>query len=224
MQKIRLIVLAAAGLFALYHANAQDSSHYFSLQQALEYGRQHNAQVKNALLDIQLQEQVNREVTGSAYPQISGRAGITDNVKISKIFLPAGSPNFFEGSSTPLTKDTYVSAALFSAPWSGVAGVTLTQLLFDGQVFTGLQARKTLINYKEKAADVTFEQIRLNIAKIYYQLVVSKTQLALIDSNLSFVQKNIHDTKIMYDNGFAENVDIDKLTVTQANLLSQKNR
>src|SRR5690606_26631024 len=51
---------------------------------------------------------------------------------------------------------------------------------------------------------------------------ISKTQLALIDSNLALIEKNIHDTKIMYDNGFAEMLDIDKLKVLQANTQSQK--
>ncbi|MCD2426098.1 TolC family protein [Niabella pedocola] len=224
MQKIRLMVMAIMGLMIAGSGIAQDSTHYFTLQQALEYGQKHNVQVKNALLDISLQQQVNREVTGNAYPQISGRAGITDNVKISKIFLPAGVPNFLSGDSTPLKQDTYVSASLFSAPWSSMAGVSLSQLLFDGQVFTGLQARKTLIDYKAKTSEVTVDQIRQNIAKVYYQLVVSKTQVALIDSNLALVQKNRNDTKIMYDNGFAEKLDIDKLDVQLANLKSQKNQ
>ncbi|SDD13377.1 TolC family protein [Niabella drilacis] len=224
MQKIRLMVMAIMGLMIAGSGNAQDSTHYFTLQQALEYGQQHNVQVKNALLDVNLQEQVNREVTGNALPQINGRAGVTDNVKIPKMFFPKGMDNFFgEKDAPPLAKDTYISN-LFSAPWSGMAGVALSQLLFDGQVFTGLQARKTLIDYKKKASEVTFEQIRLNIAKIYYQLVVSKTQIALIDSNLALVQKNRNDTKIMYDNGFAEKLDIDKLDVQLANLRSQRNQ
>ncbi|MCF3109670.1 TolC family protein [Niabella sp. CC-SYL272] len=224
MQKIRLMVMAIMGLMIAGAGKAQDSTHYFTLQQVLEYGQKHNVQVKNALLDIQLQQQVNREVTGSAYPQISGRAGITDNIKIPKMFFPKGMTNFLAGENAPpLAEDTYISN-LFSAPWSGMAGVSLSQLLFDGQVFTGLQARKTLIDYKAKTSEVTVEQIRQNIAKIYYQLVVSKTQIALIDSNLALVQKNRDDTKIMYDNGFAEKLDIDKLDVQLANLKSQRNQ
>ncbi|MCH5683125.1 TolC family protein [Niabella sp. W65] len=103
-----------------------------------------------------------------------------------------------------------------------MGGVSLSQILFDGQVFTGLQARRTLIDYKEKAAEVTAEQIRAVVAKIYYQLVLSKVQLALLDSNIALLQKNQHDTKIMYDNGFVEKLEIDKLEVQIANVQSQK--
>lgn len=64
------------------------SQHAFSLQQALEYARQHNVQVKNALIDISLQHQVNREVTGRAYPQIFGNVSTTYNPAVATQVIP----------------------------------------------------------------------------------------------------------------------------------------
>ena len=55
----------------LYAQQDTAHEHAFTLQQALDYARKNNMQVKNALIDIQIQQQVNREVTGRAYPQIS---------------------------------------------------------------------------------------------------------------------------------------------------------
>lgn len=187
--------------------------HQFSLQQALDYADKNNAQVKNALLDIKLQEQVNREVTGSAYPQIDGTGQLTYNAKLPTSLVPA---EFFGGQPGEFARLT------FGVKWTSTGGVSLSQLLFDGQVFTGLQARKTLIDFKEKNAEVTKEQIRTNITKIYYQLVVSRRQIALIDSNIALISKLKRDMKIMYDNGFAEGIDIDKQEVRLANLRSAK--
>jgi len=200
--------------------------------------KKNNVQVKNAILDIQLQEQINREVTGMAYPQISANGGSTVNPNIAvqrfpNFFAPAiigvlQQLNVKDGEGNPIQNnpngDYGFIEAQFGTKWNANAGVSLNQLLFDGQVFVGLQARRTLIDFKQKSAEVTMEQIKQNIAKVYYQLVISKTQLALLDTNLSFVEKNIHDTKIMYDNGFAEKLDIDKLTVQLSNLRSQKNQ
>ncbi len=191
--------------------------HSFSLQQALDYAEKNNMQVKNALLDVRLQEQVNREVTGSAYPQINAGADVTNNLKLPISVIPAGT--VFMPGTDPTTEDTRLS---FGVKWSSSGGVTLSQILFDGQVFTGLQARKTLIEYKEKSAEVTVEQIRLNVSKIYYQLVLAKTQIALLDSNRALLERNKHDTKIMYENGFAEKLELDKLDVQVTNLQSQK--
>ncbi|WP_018629900.1 TolC family protein [Niabella aurantiaca] len=213
MQKIRFMVMVMAGLMAAGGGRAQDSTHYFTLQQALEYGQQHNVQVKNALLDIKLQEQVNREVTGSAYPQISASGDLTYNIKLMNSAVPA---EFFGGEAGSFVRIP------FGVKWTSSGGFALNQILFDGQVFTGLQARKTLIEYNEKNVEVTQEAIRQNIAKVYYQLVVGKTQIDLLDSNIALLEKNKHDTKVMYDNGFAEKLDIDKLDVQLANLGSQK--
>ncbi len=42
---------------------ARTTRHEFSIQQAVDYAKKNNVQVKNALLDVKMQEQVNREVT-----------------------------------------------------------------------------------------------------------------------------------------------------------------
>lgn len=225
MRKISLIItglLLLLGNLLLAQTDPIDSLemskpnvHYLSLQQALDYADKNNVQVKNALLDVKLQEQVNREVTGNAYPQISGNGQLTYNAELPTSLVPA---EFFGG------KPGEFARLQFGVKWTSTAGISLSQLLFDGQVFTGLQARETLLDFSNKKVEVTREQIRANIAKIYYQLSVSKTQIDLLDSNIALVNKNIHDTKIMYDNGFAERLEIDKLRVNVANLYFQKTR
>lgn len=57
---------------------AQTATHEFTIQQAVDYARKNNVQVKNALLNIRSQEQTNREITAGALPNISGSVGITD--------------------------------------------------------------------------------------------------------------------------------------------------
>ncbi|MCH5683126.1 hypothetical protein LWM68_01795 [Niabella sp. W65] len=84
------IATAALLLFAFTQTALSQQTHQFSLQQALEYAQKNNVQVKNALLDIQLQQQVNREVTGSAFPQINASGDITDNLKLPISIIPAG--------------------------------------------------------------------------------------------------------------------------------------
>lgn len=211
-----LIIIA---LFTGNYIQAQQTeqrppqTHHFSLQDALNYAEKNNVQVKNALLEIQLQEQVNREVTGMAYPQISASGQLTYNAKLPASLVPA---EFFGGQPGEFAR------LVFGVKWTSTGGVSLSQILFDGQVFTGLQARESLIELREKNAELTKEQIRANITKIYYQLVVSRRQIELIDSNIALINKLRHDIKIMYDNGFAEGLDIDRQDVTLANLQSAR--
>ena len=70
----------------------------------------------------------------------------------------------------------------------------------------------------QKQLEVTEQNIRGNVYKIYYQLVAGKTQLLLLDSNITRLQKLNADNQVMYDNGFIEKLDINKVTVQIANL------
>ncbi len=187
--------------------------HAFSVQQAIDYANKHNVQIKNALIDVQLQQQTNREVTGNAYPTISATGSLVYNAKLPVSLVPA---EFFGGQPGTFEK------LAFGVKWGATGGVSLNQILFDGQVFTGLQARTTLIDFAEKNREITEELIRTNIYKVYYQLVVSNTQVELLTANIERLEKLNHDAKIMYDNGFAERLDLDKLNVQITNLQTEK--
>ena len=218
MQRLSRIITSVAFTVLMLPALAQQNnqppqSHAFSLQQAIDYAKKNNVQVKNALLDISIQSQTNREVTGSALPQVRATGTLVYNAKLPISLIPA---EFFGG--TPGTFEELP----FGVKWNATGGVSLSQILFDGTVFTGLKARKTLIDFQSKNAEITDENIRANVYKIYYQLLVSKTQVELIDSNISLINKLQHDTKVMFDNGFAEKLDMNRLEVQAANLQTEK--
>lgn len=221
MRKSKSILPVMVISFVMLAVNtiAQDTAkrtiHTFSLQQAVDYGNKNAVQVKNALLDIAIQKQTNRDVTSAALPQVVSRSGFTDYLDIPTTLLPGEVIGQPAGTFIPVQ---------FGTKYTANTGVTLDQVLFDGQVFVGLQARKTSIDYATKASEVTQENIKVNIHKVYYQLVLSKTQIELLDANIDRLKKLSHDTKVMYDNGFAEKVDIDKVTVQLANLQTEKEK
>lgn len=215
-----LFVLAAVpvtvmGQPAATRDTAKSARHEFSIQQAVDYAKKNNVYVKNALLDVQVQQQTNREVTAAAYPQINGSGSMTYNAKKPISVIPA---EFFGGQPGTFQK------IAFGQKYNATAGLELNQLLFDGQVFVGLQARRTLIEFQNKNVEVTEEMIKANIYKIYYQLVVSRKQIELLDANIERLEKLLHDTKEIYKAGFAEQLDVDKVNVGLVNLQTEKTR
>ena len=228
------VVVVLAGFMSI-SARAQDT-HSFSVQQAVDYALKNSAQVKNALLDVQLQEQTNREITSAAYPQLNGSIGATYNPNIATQSFP----NFISaatyqvlvqegvkdgsGSTIVPPADFGFIQAQFGTKYTANAGLDLSQILFDGQVFVGLQARATSMEWAKKNVEVTEEMIKANIHKVYYQLVVSKTQIELLDANIERLTKLLNDTKALYDNGFAEKLDVDKVSVQVTNLQTEKTK
>lgn len=207
----------------------------FSLQQAVDYAKQNSVQVKNALLDILIQKQTNRDITSIALPQINGSMSVTRNLDIPVQVIPDFiSPATYQvlidegvknGNGQTVTFPAGGFGNLpfqFGTPWNSNIGVTLSQLVFDGQVFIALKARNGTITLQERIAALTEENIKANVYKVYYQLVTGKIQIELLDANISRLEKLKHDVQVMYDNGFTERVDIDKLSVQIVNLQTEK--
>jgi len=206
----------------------------FSVQDAVNFADKNNVQIKNALLDYKIQEQTNRNITSAAYPQLSG--------KLSTTYFPdvpvQSFPNFIgaatyqvltqegvkNGAGQPIVApgDFGLISAAFGTKWNASGAVSFSQILFDGQVFVGLQARRTSLDYARNNTEVTREGIKVNIYKVYYQLVVSRTQMQQIDANITRVSKLLSDAQAMFKNGFAENLDVNRASVQLTNLETQK--
>lgn len=227
------MILAGTTAKAQDTAKAQER-HAFSVKQAVEYATKNRADVKNALIGIQLQEQQNREITSRALPNLSGSIDVNYFPKV-----PVQSfPNFIaaatygvlvdegvkNGSGAPIVSpdDFGFIQAQFGTKYTASAGLTLSQLLFDGQVFIGLQARKASMDLARANAEVTQEQIKANIHKIYYQVVVGRQQLSSLDANIARAEKLLSDTREIFKNGFAERLDVSKAEVALTNLRTER--
>jgi len=237
---MRIKISAIASIVALLVIKgeqlAAQEQHAFSLQQTVDYGIKNAVQVKNALLDIKLQQQQNREITAAAYPQLSGSINTTHYFNIPVQPIPDFiKPQIYDilhnedvrnGAGQPIINPNNFPDLPFSvfSPWTASGGFDLSQILFDGQVFVGLQARSTAMDLAKKTADVTSEQIKANIQKIYYQLVVGEKQLGSIQANIDRFEKLLHDTREIYNNGFAEKLDVDKVQVQLTNLQTEKEK
>ena len=194
-------------------AQEQKTVHAFSLAETVSYAQKNNVQVKNSLLDIDIQIQTNKEIASAALPNIGSSFGGTDFLTIPTSLLPG---QIFGGAP-----GTFIPVQ-FGTKFNANYGANFNQILFDGQVFIALQARATSLEWKRKNAALTEENIKANIYKIYYQLSASKTQLNILDANIERLQKLANDAAIMYKNGFAEKLDVDKVNVQLNNLQTEK--
>ena len=202
-------VLIATAAFA----QEQKTIHAFSLTDAVSYAQKNNVQVKNSLLDIDIQMQTNREIAAAALPTIGSNLSGTNFLTIPTSLLPG---QIFGGAA-----GTFIPVQ-FGTKYNSTYGVNFSQILFDGQVFIALQARATSLDWKRKNAALTEENIKANIYKVYYQLSASKTQLNILDANIERLQKLANDAAVMYKNGFAEKLDVDKVNVQLNNLQTEK--
>jgi outer membrane protein len=62
------------------------------------------------------------------------------------------------------------------------------------------------------------------VMKLYYQLLVGKKQLGSLEANIERFEKLLNDTRVIFKNGFAEKLDVDKVSVQLNNLQTEKTR
>jgi outer membrane protein len=225
-----LFLIFLSGISASY---AQEL-HQLSSKQAVDYAMTNSVAVKNALLDVKIQKETNREFTANALPQISGSASLNyfPNIAVQSFpnFIAASTYGVLvsegvkdgNGNTIVAPSDFGVVQAQFGTKFTSNAGLDFSQLLFDGQVFVGLQARSAALDFANKQKEVTAEQIKVNVLKIYYLLVVGHKQIGTIDANIERFDKLLTETSEIYKNGFAEKLDVDKVSVQLNNLRTEK--
>ncbi len=213
MKQVFLLIMGTMSIVQSFAQTEIPNIHQFKLDDCVVYAQKNNVQVKNALLAIDAQVQTNREIGAAAYPTVMTSTSVMDYTKIPVSLLPA---QIFGGAA-----GTFIPVQ-FGTKFNANYGANFSQLLFDGQVFIALQARSTSLEMQRKNAALTEENIKANIYKIYYQLSASKTQLNILDANIERLSKLAHDAEIMYKNGFAEKLDVDKVNVQLNNLQTEK--
>jgi outer membrane protein TolC len=178
-----------------------------TLKDAINYALENKAEARKARLDVENAEYQIQEVRALALPNISADGNLTYNP-----ILQQNAVNFGQGTQL----------LAFGQKWSSVAGVTLTQNIFDQAVFTGLRAAKTTRQFYQINAELTDEQVIERVANNYYNVYVERIQLTVVDSNYVNTVKIRDIIKGQYDNGLAKRIDLDRINVTVSNIDAER--
>lgn len=221
-----LIVALAASL-----TSVQAQQEYrLSVNDAVSLSLKNTVEIKNLRVDSLKQRAQNQEITGMALPQVTGSAGITHYLTLPKVLFPSnGETSIYDvlnregvkdgsGNVIPQKQSFTVQEFSFVQPWNVTAGVSLNQLLFQPEVFVGLMARNTLVEFAGNNIRVAEDKTREQVHKAYYQVLIAQQQLDVLQKTIQRLEKLLSDQGQLYKNGFIERLDIDKTTVSLNNI------
>lgn len=191
--------------------NAQEVK-ILSLKDAINYALQNKSEAIKANLAVENSEYQFQEVRSQALPQISANGNLTYNPIIQQTVIDGAS---FGQPGTTIQAE-------FGQKWTSVAGVSLTQNIFNQQVFTGLKAAKTTREFYKINKDLTDEQVIERAANAYYQVYLQRQKLTVIENNLKNTTKVKEIIKNLFDNGLAKKIDLDRITVTLNNITTTR--
>jgi len=209
---------------ASFAATAQNR-YELTVRDAVELAYKNVVELKNAQVDYKIQEAQNKEIFGRALPQVSANLGTQYYIKLPQVLFPMSDENVYNvlkaqnliPSTTKAPAPVLVPFS-FQQPWNMSLGATVQQLLFQPDVFVGLKARQTALNLSASVIDQTKETIKDSAYRRYYAILIAEKQLCFLNESIVRLEKLYHDDSIMFKNGFAEQLDVDRVQVQLNNL------
>jgi outer membrane protein TolC len=201
-------------------AQGQDKLNFtqaLTLEECIQFGLENNQNLQAVRLNEQIAETQVGETRAQGLPQISASAGLDNNFNLQEQLIDVS--QFQQG--VPAGTEAPIA---FGRAYSANAVISVNQLIFDGSYFIGLKAAKTLRELRKKESNQSEIQTVASITSAFYLVLINEERAELVDENISQLKAILSDTKILYDNGFVENIDVDRLQVNLNNLLTEKNK
>lgn len=190
------------------------SGSVINLTQAIQIALANNVQIQRALLSIKDADQQVRGAWSGALPEVTASANYTRNLEVpvnfipEVVFNPDGDPN----NLIPVAFGT-------DNNWSG--GLTVSQTLFDGEVFVGISSSKLFKTVQAESLRVAAQQVVTQTRLGYYQVLIAKEQVNLLESQINRISENLDDTRAQYKQGLVDNYAVLQLEVQLGNLRPQ---
>ena len=198
-------------------ASAQGQSQSFTLKQAIDYALKNNASSQNAQVDVELAQAQKKEIIGIGLPQVNASGDIKNYIEIPTVVVPANTFN-------PFAPEGEVMALKFGTKYTTNAGVSVSQLIFSNDYLVALSSSGVLNRLAQKNLERTNIETATEVSKAYYNVLVNRERMKLMNANVDRIKKLRDDTKALHDNGFVEKIDLDRIEVLYNNIVVEQQK
>ncbi len=222
------------------------------LQSAVDHAISYNKSLKNARLEVERSRRSIWEAIAQGLPQVDGTMDYMSyfNYEMEFDFGMGEAPSFtsqqlqdaydqtasvfpfYQASDVAmLAANTHYEGQLQSMlPPSAIllsdqstAKVQLSQLIFSGQYIVGVQTAKLAQLISEQNYEYNELNIKEAVISAYYLVLITGESLDILDRNSANLEETLEQTRAMYNNGMAEQTDVDQLSITVNQLNDSKN-
>ncbi len=203
----------------------------FTLEEAMEYGIRNSTAMRDVALDLVDADFQIKETAAVGFPQLNGQLGLTRYLQVPRSIIDNTAFPGFDQSQLPPPWNTAEIEDLpgelrYSEFTTGVKNtlsgqVDLSVLLFDRTYLTGLKAArqlKTLVNSRVATTEIG---IRNNVREAYVATLIIDETKKTLENNIDNLQKTLYETNALYENGFVEKLDVERLELSLFNLSAE---
>ena len=214
-------VLLSGGLYA---RNGEDTLR-LSLQQAQEYAMEHNVQVQNSEIDIEIADKEVWETTARGLPQLSASGTYNNNLSLSTQLFP----NFIEPTilqilmeegvidPQPIPEPEKIEVQFGSQHTFG-GSLTVSQLIFSGPYIVGLQAARVYKGLSQQQYQKSKQETKANVVRTYHSILLTRRNIDILKGNLASLKKSMKDSRALYENGMVEQTEVEKIQISVSTL------
>lgn len=213
MRKSKILILLVLSIILNVSAQVENIT-INSVKDVQAHAIEKNTQILNSRLDQQIAKKKIWETTTIGLPQINGKVDYNNQVDIPTQVIPAAA---FDPTAPA---DLYIPVQ-FGIAQSLSAGITLTQLIFDGSYFVGLRAAKAYAEFSEKEAYRTEVETKYMVTRAYYTYLSTKENEKIMRHNIDNLKKIFDETAATYEVGLIEELDKDRVELS-LNLLEDQ--
>ncbi len=208
-----ILVLSTLNLSA---QEMPDSVLNLTLDQACALAVQRNKTVLNSQLDVLKAKKKIWETTAIGLPQVNASFSHNYNIDLPVTLIPA---QMFNPQAPP---GTYMEMR-FGTEHNTKFGLTVSQLIFNGQYLVGLQTTKVFKQLSETKLKQTERDIKHSVAETYFLVLITRENKKIIDSNYVFVKKLYDDTKKLFEAGMVEKTNLKQMEFNLVQMENAKN-
>jgi len=195
--KVKLLLMV---LVVIY--NNLSGQQKLSLIKAQEFATKNANSVTQALYDEQLAKLQADQLLAMGLPQLNGSVQYQNFIDLPTSVIPAG---IFGPTETKVK---------FGVPHQMTAGVSGSQLLFDGSWLVGLQASREYAKLTNTQVKKSTFLIKHEVAQAYHLAVIAKESIVLLNNGKTLIEQSLNETKALYKEGFLEEQNVDQLQLT----------
>jgi len=216
MRSLSLIIFSFF-LIAASWAQEQDiqPEYTFTLEEALIFGVKNNYSARIAEKEVERTIKQKWEIISQGLPQISGNVDYQNLLKQPVTLIPGEIAGGEPGTFVPVRFGTQQNLG-GTATWN--------QLIFDGSYIVGVQSAQTLLQISRNARTKTEQSVKEAIISAYGNVLLAEESVDILENNVQSINQNFQDTRKIFENGLAEEEDVEQLNITLLGLENNLNR
>ncbi len=192
-----------------------------SVSDAVRLALQNNRELIAAKLEREKSAEGVREARGFAMPQLSFDFQYGHSFRQTQFFptnlFPTGGGM---GGASPFGGGggAGFAAIELSNINAYTASLTLRQPIFRPQIFTAISVAGTIKNLTEQSYQATRTAVITDVKKSYYDVLIAQAQVKLIEQSIARGEQALNDTRLLYKQGLAADLDTLRAFVNVENL------